>query len=40
VVIAGSEEMSKGVFRVKILSSGTQTECGAEELETILSQAS
>ena len=39
VVIAGSEEMAKGVFRVKILSSGTQTECGAEELKSILSEA-
>jgi histidyl-tRNA synthetase len=40
VVIAGSEEMSKGVFRVKVLSSGTQTECGAGELKSILSEAS
>ena len=37
VVIAGSEEMGKGLFRVKVLSSGEQSECDLEGLKTILS---
>lgn len=36
VVIAGSEEMSKGMFKVKVLSSGQQSECDLEGLKSIL----
>jgi histidyl-tRNA synthetase len=36
IVIAGSDEMSKGVFRVKILATGNQTECDLEGLKAIL----
>ena len=37
IVIAGSDEMSKGVFRVKVLATGAQTECDFEGLKAILS---
>ena len=37
VVISGSDEISKGVFRVKVLATGTQTECDFEGLKAILS---
>lgn len=40
VVIAGSEEMSKGVFRVKVLATGSQTECNLDGLKAILSAES
>jgi histidyl-tRNA synthetase len=37
VIIAGSEEMSKGVYRIKNLSAGTQIECDLAGLYSILS---
>lgn len=36
IIIAGSDEMSKGLFRVKILATGNQTECDLEGLKSIL----
>jgi histidyl-tRNA synthetase len=40
VVIAGSEEISKGVFRIKVLATGSQIECDLDGLKTILSAGS
>lgn len=36
IVIAGSDEMARGVFRVKILASGIQTECDTDGLKSLL----
>ncbi|MEY4884834.1 MAG: hypothetical protein RL151_143 [Bacteroidota bacterium] len=36
VVIAGTEEMSKGLYRIKVLASGTQSECDLQGLKNLL----
>ena len=36
VIIAGTEEMSKGHYRIKILASGSQSECDLQGLKDIL----